>query len=163
MLTANPDVSARMTTAVAAMQGEGAKVAEARARLQTIRQAGGWEARYQEGDAERALARAEEGYERARAEHAAARAAEREHLRRQFLPRKRMLVAQVDAALETAAAVNAQLVDLEAREREVVGNHTDQWWSWSELVPSTPMSESRLDVWRRCAREHGLLDEQRQK
>jgi hypothetical protein len=156
---AGHDVTARVKTAAAAMLAAGADVAQARARLQAVRLEGGWQARYDQADAERAVAAAEGAYERARAEHAAAREAEREHRRREFLPRKRALVGQLDAALRAAAAVNAQLVDLEAREREAVGNHTAEWWSWAELMPGTSLAESRLDVWRRAARANGLLDE----
>jgi hypothetical protein len=152
------DVSARVQAATAAMQRTGAEVAQARARLQAIRQAGGWEAQFQEVEAQRALAVAEDLYDTACAEHAAAREAEREQRRREFLPKKRALVAQLDAKLAEAAAVNAQLVDLEARERDAVGNHTAEWWAWPELMQSTALIESRLHIWRRCAQGYGLLD-----
>lgn len=130
----------------------------ARARLQAVRLAGGWRARYEEADAERALVTAEAAYETARAQHEEARQADREQRRREFLPKKRALIAKLDAALGAAAALNGQLVELESQERDAVGNHMSEWWSWSELLPGSAIADSRLDMWRRAARDNGLLD-----
>jgi hypothetical protein len=156
--TVGHEVAARVKSATATMEAAGAQVGEARARLQAVRLEGGWRARYDEADAERAVAAAEGAYERARAEHAAAREAEREQRRREFAPKKRRLVNELDAALRAAVAANARLAEVEAQERDAV-SHMLEPFAWSELMASTSLAESRLDVWRRAARANGLLDE----
>jgi hypothetical protein len=143
----------------AALKPTGAALAEARERLQQIRSDGGPLARYAEQDAERAAAVSEASDAAARAEHRAAIDAHHEELRRAFFAKKKPLVARLDAALAEAAAANARLGEIEVQEREAVGNHTAEWWSWAELMQSTAQIESRLDLWRRGAWAYGLLDE----
>jgi hypothetical protein len=87
------------------------------------------------------------------------REAERERIQRAAFARKRLLVQKLDAALRAAAAVNTELSLLEQQARDATNAHTAEPIMWSELLPSSALQESRLDVWRRSARDYGLLDD----
>jgi hypothetical protein len=116
-------------------------IAHARWRLPQV-EAGLRELRPQEIACERRLAEAEAA---AKAEIGAA-------LRERY----RVAVVALDKALTAAARASAAVAELDDLAEQALGTSAARL-AWHELRAETPTEPSRLESWRRHAREHGVL------
>lgn len=156
----HPDVRAATEAAEAAaivLQAANAAFAEITAGIENADVLVRRRARLQQLAVEERLAEAELEMEQARRAVAAVRGRVRGEIKPRIAAIYEQLVAELDGALERAAEVNARLTAVLVKAGEVLGHgHGLPELLWHELESPTPTKDSRLDAWRRSARQHGF-------